>query len=168
MLKLRTTRVSTSSSSSVSTVGNAGSSSGQGYTTQVKCCQYALYYLNSYGGWDSFLIEGTAKKKDAYNTFQTDKVYDNNLPEFEADRYVNEVTTSYELNTHLLTDEESANLSKNLLGSVKVYLHDIPGGKVYPVLIDNKDTTYQTYQTNGRKLCQYKIQVTESQSKLRK
>lgn len=171
MIKLQTIRNSNSNASTGSTVytlGSTAESEPYGYTKQVKCAPYALYYLNSYGGWDSFLIEGTAKKKDAFTTFQTDRVFNNTTTEFEADRYINEIKTSYVLNTHYLSDEESANLAKNLLGSVKVYLHDIPGGKVMPVLIDNKDVTYQTYQINGRKLCQYQIQVTESQSKLRK
>ena len=168
MLKLRTYRNSTSSSSTVSTTGNTGASSGLGYTTQVKCAQYALYYLNSYGGWDSFVIEGTVKKKDAFDTFTTDRVYKNTTREFEYNKYVNEIKTSYELNTGYLTDEQSENLAKNLIGSVRVYLHDIPGGKVMPVVIDDKNVTYQTYQRNGRKMCQYKINVTESQSKLRK
>lgn len=168
MLKLRTTRVSSSSSTSVSTTGNAGSSSGLGYTEQVKCSPYAVYYLNSYGGWDSFLIEGSVKKTDSYTNYQTDRVYDNTKPEFETYRYVNEIQTKYELNTGYLTDEQAANLAKNLLGSVKVYLHNIQEGWVKPVLIDDKNATYQTYQTNGRKLCQYRITVTESQSKLRK
>lgn len=168
MLKLRTYRNSTSSSSTVSTTGNTNASSGLGYTKQVKCAQYALYYLNSYGGWDSFLIEGTAKKKDSFDTFTTDRVYKNTTKEFEYNKYVNEIKTSYELNTGYLTDEQGDNLAKNLIGSVKVYLHDIPGGKIMPVVVDDKNVTYQTYQTNGRKMVQYRINVTESQSKLRK
>ena len=168
MLKLRTYRTSTASSSTVSTTGNTNASSGLGYTTQVKCAQYALYYLNSYGGWDSFVIEGTAKRKDAFDTFTTDRVYKNTTREFEYNKYVNEIKTSYELNTGYLTDEQGENLAKNLVGSVRVYLHDIPGGKVMPVVVDDKNVTYQTYQTNGRKMVQYRINVTESQSKLRK
>lgn len=168
MLKLRTIRTSNASTSSVTTTGNAGSGSGLGYTTQVKCVPYVLYYLNSYGGWDAFVIEGTGKKMDSYNTFQTDQVYNNTTLEFETNRYVNEITTRYELNTGYLTDEQSAVLAKNLIGSIKVYLHNLEDGWVKPVLIDDKNVTYQTYQTNGRKLCQYKITVVESQSKLRR
>lgn len=171
MIKLKTIRNSNSNAttgSTVYTLGSTDTSESYGYDKQVKCSPYALYYLNSYGGWDSFLIEGTAKKKDAYTTYQTDRVYDNNTAEFETMKYMNEYKTSYELNTHYLSDEEAANLAKNLVGSIKVYLHNIPEGWVKPVIIDDKNVTYQTYQTNGRKMCQYKINVTESQSKLRK
>lgn len=164
MLKVRTYR----GTSSYYTTGSASSSTGLGYTTRVKCVPYVLYYLNSYGGWDAFAIEGTGIKKDAYTTFKTDQSYNNTTLQFETNKYVQEIKTTYELNTSLLSDEQSANLAKNLLGSIKVYLQNIDEGWIKPVIITDSNATYQTYQTNGRKLCQYKINVQESQSKIRK
>lgn len=164
MLKVRTYR----GTSSYYTTGSASSSTGLGYTTRVKCVPYVLYYLNSYGGWDAFAIEGTGIKKDAYTTYRTDQSYNNTTLQFETNKYVQEIKTSYELNTGLLSDEQSANLAKNLLGSVKVYLQNIDEGWLKPVIITDNNITYQTYQTNGRKLCQYKINVQESQTKIRK
>lgn len=164
MLKLRTTRTSSSYYTQASTT----TSTGYGYTTRVKCVPYVLYYLNSYGGWDSFVIEGTGLKKDAITTYKTDRVYKNTTPQFETNKYVQEIKTNYELNTGLLTDEQAANLAKNLIGSIKVYMQNVDEGWIKPVIITDSNVTYQTYQTNGRKLCQYKIQVTESQSKIRK
>ena len=167
MLKVRTTRTSTTSTTYYTT-GSASSSTGLGYTTRVKCVPYVLYYLNSYGGWDAFAIEGTGIKKDAYTTYKTDQSYKNTTLDFETNKYVQEIKTNYELNTGLLTDEQSANLAKNLLGSIKVYLQNIEEGWIKPVIITDSNVTYQTYQTNGRKMCQYKINVQESQSKIRK
>lgn len=164
MLKVKTTRTT----SSYYTEGSASSSTGLGYTTKVKCTPYVLYYLNSYGGWDAFVIEGTGIKKDAYTSYKTDRVYKNTTLDFELNKYVQEIKTTYELNTGLLSDEQAANLAKNLVGSVKVYLQNIEEGWVKPVIIDDANVTYQTYQTNGRKLCQYKITVQESQTKIRK
>lgn len=164
MLKVRTYR----GNSSYYTTGSASSSTGLGYTTRVKCVPYVLYYLNSYGGWDAFAIEGTGIKKDAYTTYKTDQSYNNTTLQFETNKYVQEIKTTYELNTGLLSDEQSANLAKNLLGSIKVYLQNIDEGWIKPVIITDSNITYQTYQTNGRKLCQYKINVQESQSKIRK
>lgn len=164
MLKVRTYR----GNSSVYSTGSASSSTGLGYTTRVKCVPYVLYYLNSYGGWDAFAIEGTGIKKDAYTTYKTDQSYNNTTLQFETNKYVQEIKTSYELNTGLLSDEQAANLAKNLLGSIKVYLQNIDEGWIKPVIITDSNATYQTYQTNGRKMCQYKINVQESQSKIRK
>ena len=55
-----------------------------------------------------------------------------------------------------------------LVGSIKVYLHNIDEGWVKPVVISDSNVDYQTYTTNGRRLSQYKITVQESQSKIRK
>lgn len=132
------------------------------------CVDYGLYYVNARGGWDAFAIQGTAKKKDAITQYTMDKAFNNNTREWENMRYISEVKTSYELNTHYLTDEESANLAKNLLGSNMVYLHNLTDGTIKPVVITDTAVSYQTYQTNGKKMAQYKINVVESQSKIRR
>lgn len=168
MLKLKSTRNSTNDLSTVFTQGVVGVSAALGYNTQVKCSPYVLYYLNSYGGWDAFVIEGNAFKRDSITSFQTDRAYNNTTMEFETDKYVNEIKTSYELNTHYLSDEEAKNLAKNLIGSTKVYMHNMDELWIKPVIITDSEANYQTYETNGRKLCQYKIKVTESQSKIRR
>lgn len=134
----------------------------------LNCVDYALYYVDSFGGLDSFAIQGATVKSDAITAYSTDRAYDNNLPEFETMRNISEIKTSYELNTHYLTDEQSENLAKNLIGSNLVYLHNLKDGTIKPVVIDDKAVTYQTYQTNGKKLAQYKIKVTESQIKRRR
>lgn len=171
MMRLRTTRI-TSNSPIVYTEGYIGNPSIQdeyfGYTTQVNCAPYVLYYLNSYGGWDAFVIEGNVVKKDDYTTFTTDQPFDNTTLEFELNKYVQEIKTTYELNTGYLSDEQGENLVKNLIGSVKVYLHNIQEGWVKPVIISDNSATYQSYAINGRKRCQYKITVKESQSKIRR
>ena len=151
------------------------------YTCPVDKANYVLYYQNSYGGWNSFVIEGTVVKRDTITQYTTDKIFDNNTYQFEKNRYVSEIQTSYELNTGLLNDIQATNLARNLISSNKVYLHCLNEGfltdgvdwfnipsHIKPVIITDTSATYQTYQTNGKKLCQYKITVQESQSKLRK
>lgn len=138
------------------------------YTYEVPCADYVLYYLNARGGWDAFVIEGTATKTDKLTQYITDQPFDNTSWEFELNRYVTEIETTYALNTHYLTDEESANLAKNLIGSNKVYLENMIDGTIKPVVITDTSVTYQTYRTNGRKMAQYKINVKESQTKLRR
>lgn len=154
---------------------------GYQYTCPVDKANYVLYYLNSYGGWNSFVIEGTVLKKDAITQYTTDKAFDNRTLQFEKDRYVSEISTSYELNTGYLSDWESANLAKNLIGSNKVYLHCLGEGYltngvdyfnipsfIKPVVITDVNVSYQTYETNGKKLSKYKINVQDSQSKIRR
>ena len=133
-----------------------------------QCIDYALYYVNARGGWDSFCIQGATVKKDGITTYTTDRSYDNNTMEFETMRNITEIATTYELNTHYLTDEQSAKLAKHLLGSNMVYLHNFKDWTIKPVVIEDKAVTYQTYQTNGLKMAQYKITVKESQIKRRR
>lgn len=132
------------------------------------CVKYGLYYVGARGGWNSFAIQGSAIKKDTITPYQMDKTFNNNTREYEAFRFISEIKTSYELNTHYLSDEEAANLSKNLVGSNMVYLHNLMDGTIRPVIITDTQVTYQTYQTNGKKMAQYKINIVESQSKIRR
>lgn len=138
------------------------------YPTLIKCCDYALIYLNARGGWDCFAIEGTTKKTDNITQYTTDMSYDNTKLDFENNRYISEVVTSYEFNTGYLNDEQAANLAKNLLGSNKVYIHNLKTNKIIPAIITDNSASYQTYKTNGAKMCSYTIKVKESQSKIRK
>ena len=160
MLKPRT---SVSTGNTVSTNATTGN-----YPVQVKCSDYVIYYLNARGGWDAFVPEGKCQKKDGLTTYTTDRAFDNTTYEFETNRYVTEIKTSYELTTGLLNDVQSERLAKHLIGSNKVYLHNVKDGWIRPVVIDDKAVTYQTYENNGKKLSIYKINVTESQMKIRK
>ena len=138
------------------------------YNVLADCGDYALYYLNAYGGWDALLIDGTVLKKSTIKQYTTDRNINNSRIEFEQTKYINEIQDAYEINTGFLTDEQAANLSKNLIPSREVYLHFISDNKIVPVLITDNSVTYQTYQTNNLQMPQYKINVKESEIKLRK
>lgn len=138
------------------------------YNVLADCGNYALYYLNAYGGWDALLIDGAVLKKSTITQYTTDRNVNNSRIEFEQMKYINEIQDAYEINTGFLTDEQAANLSKNLIPSKEVYLHIISEDKLIPVLITDTSATYQTYQTNNLQMPQYKINVKESQVKLRR
>lgn len=138
------------------------------YNVLADCGEYALYYLNAYGGWDALLIDGTVLKKSIIKQYTTDRNYDNNKIEFEQTKYINEIQNAFEINTGFLTDEQAANLSNSLIPSREVYLHILSENKIIPVLITDSNVIYQTYQTNNLQMPQYKINVKESQIKLRK
>lgn len=138
------------------------------YNVLVDCGEYALYYLNAYGGWDALLIDGTVLKKSTIKQYTTDRNYDNNKIEFEQTKYINEIQNAFEINTGFLTDEQAANLSNSLIPSREVYLHILNENKIIPVLITDSNVIYQTYQTNNLQMPQYKINVKESRIKLRK
>lgn len=130
------------------------------------CGEYALYYLNKFGGWDSFLIEGKVVEKDDFEISTYEKYRNNNNRlDRESVRYRNEITHSWELNTSWLTDNEAKILAKHLFSSNQVYLHNIVSGEIYPVDIQDKSVEYKKF-LNERKLIQYTINVKESNKKL--
>lgn len=128
------------------------------------CGEYAIYYLQRNGGWASFLIEGNVTKKDAYKRYQISTPFDNTTLEFEKRTYHNEITTSYELKTGLLNDEQSKNLAKNLIGTNKAYLHNLTTGEILPILSTDGSAVYKTYRNQGRKFVTYSINVECSQT----
>ena len=134
----------------------------------VGCGDYAVYYQNLYGGFDSLLLESVKSTvKDNYTTHLYNKSFNNTTIAFEEGRYIAEIRTMYDLGTGLLTDEEAEILTKHLLSSNNVYLHDLVNDKIFPVLISNKEGVYKTKE-NQKGPVAYRIQFTASQSKIRK
>ena len=130
--------------------------------------EYALYYLNSYGGWDSFLFEGAVYKEDKITQYTTDKTYNNTSVDFETYRHVSEIQTNYTCNTGWLTDEQAANFAKNVISTNLCYLHKLKEDTIIPVLIDEMQAKYQKYSTNGNMMAQYEIKIKESHTRIRR
>lgn len=138
------------------------------YTTIDSCnAEYAIYYLNSYGGWDAFLFEGKATKSDNIKQFTTEKAFNNNTLDYEIARYTSEINTSYTLSSGWLTDEQAANFAKNLVGSNHVYMQNVKTGDFFPAIITDTKVQYQTMKNNGGKMALYQLNIKESQNKLR-
>lgn len=138
------------------------------YTVVDACADYALYYVNAYGGWDSLLIEGATSKKDAYTRHEHRQVYDNSKPENRGVyNYLNEVRRSYTMVTGWLSDAQSQKIS-HLLGSTLVYIYDFTAGEFIPVTLTNSECEYKTYAQQGNKLVNYTIEAVVSQTIIRK
>lgn len=146
-----------------------------GYTNNIRisnsttyCGDYAIYYLDSYGCWRSFLFEGNCKKNDNYIQYEYNKSFNNMTIQFEQGRYISEINTVYELSTGWLKDEEAENFARNVVGTNVAYLHNLKTNKIFPVLVNENGVEYKQYKTNGRHLVEYTISVKESQNKIRK
>lgn len=138
-----------------------------GYTRNVCGAEYALYYLNARGGWDSFLIEGNSQRTDKIKRHQYNKTFNNQTIDYEKNTYISEIETSWKLNTGILDDEQAKKMCWHLLSSNKVYLHDLVNDIIKPVVITNTQNVYNTYKNSNKQPIQYEIDVTESQTKLR-
>lgn len=126
------------------------------------CGKYALIYQNAYGGWDTFLIEGTVYKTGSYAQSTYAKAYDNRTLDRETWNYANVITYSYNCTTGWLSDEESARLAKHLLPSPDMYLQDIENGTLIPVIMQAGSYKFKTYQNEGKKMVNYTFTLKES------
>lgn len=132
------------------------------------CGDFAVYYTNKFGGWDSFLFEGLCKRTDNLNEYKYNRAFNNQTIDFENNRYLVEVNPSYELNTGWMSDEEAERFAANLIPSTKMYLHNLKEDKIVPAVIKDTQAEYKTFKNNGRKLVSYKVTVEESQTKIRR
>ena len=139
-------------------LGNLGYVSGY-------CGDYALYYLNRYGGWTSYLIEGAVIEKDDFERSDYTTVVNNTkVLDRAKTRFNNQITHGYEIKTGWLSDAASKNLVAHLLSSNNVWLHNLKTDKVIPVIITDSSSEYKTF-ANERKMFGYTINVEESNKK---
>ena len=130
------------------------------------CHNYALYYRNAFGGWDTLLVQGFARKTDGYTRHSQGQTYDNRQSTGRGRRdYAIEVQRSFELLTGWL-DEAQAALMHHVLGSTSVYLYDLIGGRAFPVVLTNADCPYKTYDRDG--MIDYTINAQIAQEMVRK
>lgn len=138
------------------------------YQVVNDCNRYALYYVNSYGGWDSLLIEGNHSESDSLTRHTREMDYDNrNVSNRGRMNYVNQIEKTMTFHTSWLTDEQSSRMH-HLLNSPNVYLYDILTDEMIPVLLTNSQTGYKTYKGNGGKLVNYSIDVTFANRRVRR
>lgn len=129
---------------------------------------WALYYLNKYGGWDSFLIEGYVSKTEKFTRSTLNREYNNNIQQFGTTPYLTEINPSYEIHTGWLNETESDILATNLFQSTRVFLHNLETDEIIPVVITNTDVLYKTRKNSNRKLLNYTINVDASQKRYNK
>lgn len=136
-------------------------------TINNDCGDYALYYLNSFGGWDSLLLNNKVNKSKSINSYTTEKYIRNLNVDFEQYRYISELQNSYDVNTNLLTDEQATNIVDNLFTSNEVYLHNLNTDIINAVLITNNKVSYKRYSDN-LELPYFTINIKESQIQLKR
>lgn len=127
------------------------------------CGNGALYYSNSMGGWDSFLIEGTITKKNSYERYTIGNHWTYGSMKPGTRTLVNTITDSWTLKTHLLTDEESKILCENLFCSNNVYFHSFEDDKIYPVYITDTSVEVKTRINQKKKRFFHTINITSAQ-----
>lgn len=110
----------------------------------LNCGDYAIYYENRLGGYDSFLFEGSCKMKMdierlTYRNKETGTI-----------NYRNVIVPEWELNTGRLSDDEVKRFVNNVLPSKKVYLHRLDTDEVFPVYITDNVKDVKDFKSNAK------------------
>lgn len=138
------------------------------YTVAQPCRRYVLYYRNIYGGWDSFLFEGTGKRTDTLTRHEAQRSYDNRDSTGRGTvNYINEVERGYSLNTGWLTDAQSGRM-ESMLGSNEAYLLDMETGLTWAAVLTGTGIEHKTYDNNGRRLINYAVNLRIAQEMVRR
>lgn len=135
---------------------------------QVDDCKidYAVLYLNAYGGWDVFGFP-VGKKTENFEQFDYNTSYNNNTLQFGKRRQLTEITPQWQLTSGWLSDEQAARFAKHLISSSQIYLQDIVEGKWYPVVITDKQAEYKNMRYSNA-LINYTLTVQASQDRIRR
>lgn len=132
------------------------------------CNRYALYYVNAYGGWDTFLIEGNTLETDSLTRHDREMEYDNSDIQNRGIRnYVNEVAKGYQFHSGWLTDQQAGRMH-HLINSPDVYLYDIVRREMIPVTVTDTACDYKTFRNQGNRLVNYTINVQVAQNRIRR
>ena len=141
-----------------------------GVTLQVRaeaCARYAAFYVNAYGGWDSFLLDGYDTQQDQLTRHTIQVEADNtDLSGRGLKDYAVEVSPEWTLRTGLLTDDESGRMH-HLLNSAEVYLCDLSTGQFLPVVLTDATAPKQTFKGNGRRPVSYTFTAKLAQERFR-
>lgn len=140
-----------------------------GYAVSEDCnSKWALYYLNKYGGWDSYLIDGYVSRKDNFVRKNIEVSYNNNTLNFGSKPFMTQITPTYEIHTGWLNDTESEILATNLFQSTRVFLHNLVTNDITPVVISDADVLHKNHKNTGRRLLNYTINAVASQTEYNK
>ena len=130
--------------------------------------RYVLYYVNAYGGWDSFLVEARVDRTDTLTRHTAGKVYDNRLVSNRGMvNYVNEISPAFTFHTGWLTDAQAARVP-HLLNATTVFVHDLESGTIRPAVLTNTATEYKTFRNNGNRFVDYTVEVAIAQTFIRR
>lgn len=111
---------------------------GETFTYHPSCGDFALYYINAYGGWDSLLVK--AKRTDNIQSYDYMK-----LRQFERGRYLNVITPTWDVYTDYGVRSDRMH---HLLESPTVYLHNLETGDITKVLINETACEYKNRFAN--------------------
>ena len=140
------------------------------WTSADETCAYgALYYINSMGGWDSFLLEHNIVEKQDIDRQNFSTGSDYFSTDFDETYIIKSIRTTYSTNTGWLTDAQSKLLYDHLFASPVIYFQDFNGenpDRLIPINLTKTNWTKKEFG-NGKHLISYDIEFKTSHIKQR-
>lgn len=136
---------------------------GRTYRVGGGCDQFALYYVNAHGGWDTMPVRAKVSEQDALTRHNLQVDYNNASSARGTKTVAIELAHKYTLRTGYM-DEASSLKMHNLLNSPHVWLHDVIANRYYPVTLTNTVTEYK----KGGRLYRYDIEAQLAQERIRR
>ncbi len=140
------------------------------YKVVEGCSDYVIHYVNKLGGLDSLICEGKSiiNRQAQYTDvlLNTINIYHSRQirNDFDNTRLQAYITKSYQLNTPILTLEESKKMD-NLIFSPKVWIEDLNTKTITACLVRDTQITGK-WKRDG--IIQYQINLEESQLEYRR
>lgn len=135
---------------------------------QDTCARYVLYYINAYGGWDSYVIRGRVSGVDSLTRHERRVEYDNaDTVARGRETYALEIGRAFTFRTGWLTDDQAGRMH-HLLESTAVYMHDLLEGVVRPLVLTGSDYHRRSYAENQHKPVYYEITAALAQDRIRR
>lgn len=133
-------------------------------SSDKRCGYGALYYINQYGGWDSFLLEHNITEKSDLERQEYSTWTDWLSTDFDY-QYVNKsIRYTYSTNTGWLSDAQSKIMYDNLFNSPMIYFQDFNGEeptRLMPVNFTSTSWTKKEFK-NGKHLISYDLEFKTS------
>ena len=133
------------------------------------CASGSLYFINQFGGWDSFLLEhNIVESVDVERqNYQTGADY---LSEnFDNSYSIKSLRTNYKTNTGWLTEEQSYKIYHNLLTSPMIYFQNFNGEdpqRLIPINFTKTSFTKKEFK-NTLHLVNYELEFKEANTRMR-
>ena len=124
------------------------------------CSNWALYYLNSFGGYDGYIIDGALAPSFGVERGVYNRDYINdNLSDTAVVNYRNDITRRAQVRTGWLSDSEARIMAANLFASPLVYLYNAYTSSLLPVRLTGTEYEVKSYALNGGQLVNYALDV---------
>ena len=134
--------------------------------TDSCCGDIDILYKNRYGGWDKLLISLNPERVDNYTFYNIQNPYNNKSLQFGKRNYLNDIATTYNITTDILTEQQGHNLAFNLLSSNMVYYLDYKKNIYKPAIISGNSSTYQLYRNQGIIRYSFNIELSQSEQNI--